>query len=823
MSFFSFSWRRVPVVKALRGTTPALPTWVMVRAFPCIIGVLAIIFICCGYVAKDTLEGTSSRNAQLQVQALCREIEHAIDDARNQILFLSAASRITADDLLIRFSYRTRVKPGQFRELAFIGRDPENRVVLLNVNGKVVILPRPVAESAVNQPFAELPDIRTEGEVSVGRPVQTTYTMVPVGDAVQNVSYSVLRFYTPVYDYNNNFQGMLLLSLDLTILRDALTLFSSSSSPMYDNQSDFKHVRSVFVDTAGWMLFQSETPDIKGAPLSTEALRSGLNGDSGRPGLLAAFRPAPQHTYYWDVISEINASKSGQMALGKGVTWGGGQNMADFLSYAPVTYTTGSETAHVLGGVITLDTSYAAEQNISMLYAVFSVCTFLGGVSLIMLTYWGACTIRGYLHLMLGHIQEQNATNGTVALPLWRMPEEFCQLSESIGNVFLRLREAAAHKSASEEKRTDRWLQELVPNIPQAAEFPATGLVGESSAMAELRLQIEKAAPIFADVLVIGETGTGKELVSAALHSVSERDKGPFISINCGALDENLLMDSLFGHVKGAFSDAHTERKGAFIAAEGGTLMLDEIGNATTKVQQALLRALSTRQICPLGSDKEVPFNTRIVAATNIDLREEVKQGRFREDLYYRLAVFTIHTCPLRERKEDIEALTNYFLSQAAEEMRRPCTGLTRGALQKMQKYDWPGNVRQLRNTLTRALAYSNDGIIRAPDIVFTDGVAAAVEKTSPTEEIQGKGTYHYDLLFTEVNSRQRVLLPVLFAKGSITRSEYQALLADTISTRTAQYDLQELVQRGLLRKKGVGPASYYELIPHDDSNDIKK
>jgi two-component system, NtrC family, response regulator HydG len=814
MSFFSFSWLRAPVVKAFQRTAPGLPTWAMVRYFPCVIGVLTMIFCCCGYVAKSTLEGTASRNAQLQVQALCREIEHAIDDARNQILFLSAASHITADDLLIRFSYRTRVKPGQFREIAFIGRDPENRMVLLNVDGKVVILPRPVAESAVNQPFAELPDIRTEGEVSVGRPVQTTYTMVPVGDAVQNVSYSVLRFYTPVYDYNNNFQGMLLLSLDLTILRDALTLFSSPSSPMYDNQSDFKHVRSVFVDTAGWMLFQSETTESKGAPLSTEALRSGLNGDSGRPGLLTAFRPAPQHTFYWDVVSEITAGKSGQLALGSGVVWGGGRSMADFLSYAPVTYTTvGSQTAHVLGGVITLDTSYAAEQNTSMLYAVFSICTFLGGAGLLAMAYWGAYTIQGYVLSLSEHIQEQNTTNGTATPPLRAMPEDFCQLSDRIGSVFLRLREAMAHKNASEEKRTDRWLQELVPNIPQAAEFPATGLVGESNAMAELRLQIEKAAPIFADVLVIGETGTGKELVSQALHSISERNKGPFISINCGALDENLLMDSLFGHVKGAFSDAHVERKGAFIAAEGGTLMLDEIGNATTKVQQALLRALSTRQICPLGSDKEIPFNTRIVAATNVDLREEVQQGRFREDLYYRLAVFTIHTCPLRERKEDIEQLTNYFVTQASEEMRRPCAGLTRGALQKMQKYDWPGNVRQLRNTLTRALAYSNDGIIRAPDIVFADGVAAAAEHAANGEEKRENGVQPYDLLFAELNSRQRVLLPVLFTKGSVTRSEYQALVADTISTRTAQYDLQELVQRGLLRKKGVGPASYYELV----------
>lgn len=158
-------------------------------------------------------------------------------------------------------------------------------------------------------------------------------------------------------------------------------------------------------------------------------------------------------------------------------------------------------------------------------------------------------------------------------------------------------------------------------DLPDPADLPVRGLVGTSLPMQTLYGQIQKASQVLADVLIVGETGTGKELVSESIHRLSDRADGPFITINCGALDEALLMDTLFGHVKGAFTEAKQARKGAFLAAEGGTLMLDEVGNAAPKVQQALLRALSTRRIRPLGADHDVPFDTRIIAATNAELR----------------------------------------------------------------------------------------------------------------------------------------------------------------------------------------------------------
>jgi transcriptional regulator with GAF, ATPase, and Fis domain len=209
-------------------------------------------------------------------------------------------------------------------------------------------------------------------------------------------------------------------------------------------------------------------------------------------------------------------------------------------------------------------------------------------------------------------------------------------------------------------------------------------LVGESPVMRRLVERIRKIAATDADVLIIGETGTGKELTAEAIHRLGRRAHMPFVSINCGALDENLLMDALFGHVKGAFSEAKTDRKGAFLAANGGTLLLDEIGNASPRVQQALLRALSVRRISPLGSDSETAFDARVIAATNVSLKDMVASGEFREDLYYRLQVLSVSTPPLRERPEDLPVLAGFFLRLAARRMGKGELFLSRGALDKL-------------------------------------------------------------------------------------------------------------------------------------------
>ncbi len=846
MRFFRLFRTRLLDSQSLGEPSQPIKTYLFALSLPLLSIILAIIFSCCIYYAKICIEQATSRNAQLQVQALCHEIERTLYETRNQLLFLAADPDITKENMTRRLSYRTKDKKNQFRELAFIGRDPDNRFVLINNDGDIESLPRSVVKDARNNPFERLSDVRQPGNVSIAEPTQVTYSMVPVGSTVQNLSFAVMRFSTPVYDYQGDFIGILLLSLDLSVLRDSLTLFSSPSSPLHDTQSDFKHMRSLFFDTQGWMLFQSESPDALSPVLSTDAMRSGLAGDFGRPGFSIAFRPSPVHEDFWGMVAAVQAGKSGQMGLGGRSSWGSGPNAPEYLNYSPVTFRNEpGAPLKVVGGVATLDASYSAARTTSLLWAalvlslILALCATGGGL------FWVGRRLENYVDTITENLRGQNIHDTENYLPSLPIPREMQELCKEINIIFSRLRQLKNDHDTQENARTARWQREPVPDMPQAPAAPVLNIVGQSAVIEDLRQQIKKAASVFADVLVIGETGTGKEVVSAAIHQASERRDKPYISINCGALDENLLMDTLFGHVKGAFTEARTDRKGAFLAAEGGTLMLDEIGNAAPRVQQAMLRALSTRRIRPLGSDQEIAFNARIVAATNVDLREEAKQGKFREDLYYRLAVITIHTPPLRQRKEDIPLLTSYFLQQAALELGSPAAAMTKGALDKLMRYEWPGNVRQLKNSLTRALAFSDSGQIYAESIIFSEQAQTGdlpwgsapfcpypPEKQQPAPPVltppAGQGENNTPqppeddalartLLQHPLNKRQCAILPLLRTRGGLSRQEYQELAGEGISTRTAQYDLQELVRFGVLRREGRGPSlRYIPAAPED-------
>ena len=245
------------------------------------------------------------------------------------------------------------------------------------------------------------------------------------------------------------------------------------------------------------------------------------------------------------------------------------------------------------------------------------------------------------------------------------------------------------------------------------------GIVGTGTKIDRLKTDIYKAAQVDVDVLIIGETGTGKQLAADAIHHLSPRNAKPFISINCGELDENLLLDTLFGHVKGAFTEARGDRKGAFLKSDGGTLFLDEIQTASMGVQQSLLRAIAMRKIKPLGSDREIDVDVRLIAATNLDLSILIEQNRFRSDLYFRLKVISIHTPPLREHRENLPLLAGYFLKEMERLTGKEGVALSRGALEKMRAYDWPGNIREMKNCLTRAVVMTEGGIIQADDILL--------------------------------------------------------------------------------------------------------
>jgi two-component system, NtrC family, response regulator HydG len=243
------------------------------------------------------------------------------------------------------------------------------------------------------------------------------------------------------------------------------------------------------------------------------------------------------------------------------------------------------------------------------------------------------------------------------------------------------------------------------------------GMIGDGPAMRRVAALIERVAPSDASVLVQGETGTGKELVARALHRRSSRASGPFVAINCSAVPSTLLESELFGHARGAFTDAKTSRDGLFVQANKGTLFLDEIGDMPIEMQAKLLRALQERTVRPVGSDHEVPFDTRVVAATHRDLDAQVAERTFREDLYYRIHVVRIEVPPLRSRTEDVLPLATHFLRKTAERDGRPPIALSPEAARVLLDYDWPGNVRELENCLERATALARDGQVVPADL----------------------------------------------------------------------------------------------------------
>lgn len=243
------------------------------------------------------------------------------------------------------------------------------------------------------------------------------------------------------------------------------------------------------------------------------------------------------------------------------------------------------------------------------------------------------------------------------------------------------------------------------------------GLIGDSAAIKETIATIDRIRNVDSTVLILGESGTGKEVVARAIHNTSPRAGDRFEAINCGAIPETLLESELFGHKRGAFTDAKADRKGIFEVCSNGTLLLDEIGDMPITLQTKLLRVLQEKQITPVGSNTPININTRVIAATHRDIYDEAKSKRFREDLYYRLSVVVLHIPPLRHRTDDIPTLTNHFLEQFNKRFERNIRPPSSQVLSRMMAYDWPGNVRELQNAIERAVVLSADDNLHIEDM----------------------------------------------------------------------------------------------------------
>ncbi|NJK88791.1 MAG: sigma-54-dependent Fis family transcriptional regulator [Myxococcales bacterium] len=287
---------------------------------------------------------------------------------------------------------------------------------------------------------------------------------------------------------------------------------------------------------------------------------------------------------------------------------------------------------------------------------------------------------------------------------------DFLQKPVAIETLVVALTRAVRHKQLTEELRRLRQL----PDLDSSGSF---GILGESPKIVEVKNLVRRVALADITVLVTGESGTGKELVARSIHDQSGRSRGPFIAINCAAVPAQLLESELFGHVRGAFTDAKNERNGLFLEAQGGTLFLDEIGDMPLDMQAKLLRALQDGRVRPVGGNDEKPFDARILTATNKDLENEIDEGRFREDLYYRINVVNISLPPLRARGNDVLLLAQHFVERSAVRLQRDVRGFSKPVAHRFLRYDWPGNIRELSNCIERAVALTRFSEITVDDL----------------------------------------------------------------------------------------------------------
>jgi DNA-binding NtrC family response regulator len=300
-------------------------------------------------------------------------------------------------------------------------------------------------------------------------------------------------------------------------------------------------------------------------------------------------------------------------------------------------------------------------------------------------------------------------------------------------------------KRALEASALRREVKERVRE--EKARFGIHNLVGNSKPMQEIGALVRKVSQSQAStVLIRGESGTGKDVIARAIHFESSRADKPFMNITCTALQDTLLESELFGHEKGAFTDAKSQKKGLFELAHNGTVFLDEIGDMSPTLQAKLLRALEERAFRRVGGSQDIKVDLRIIAATNRPLEKLIEEKKFREDLYYRLNIITVDVPPLRDRREDIPLLVDHFLQRFAAEFRKPVRDVSSDALRKLESYEWPGNVRELKNVIERAVLLGTGPVVAADDLTMGRTVAAAPEKDKKLFSLPAKGFKFDDL-----------------------------------------------------------------------------
>src|SRR4051794_2052529 len=360
---------------------------------------------------------------------------------------------------------------------------------------------------------------------------------------------------------------------------------------------------------------------------------------------------------------------------------------------------------------------------------------------------------------------------------------------------------AVVNKSADELRRL-RTIRELHKQLDER--FGFEGLIGNSPRMRELIERVKAFAPTRATVLVLGENGTGKELVAKALHTNSPRKPKPFVAMNCAALNENLLDDEMFGHEAGAFTGADKLRKGKFEYANGGTLFLDEVGDMPPALQAKLLRVLENGEVTRIGSNETIKVDVRLVAATNRDLEQMIKDGKFRQDLYYRLRVGQVRLPPLRERGKDVVLLTTHFLDEFARRHGRKVPKVSNAVWGAFKAYPWPGNVRELRNQVESMVIQDQDGVLDLDDLQDGDPLRAAADAAAA-----GGGPDH--LVGRPMSEVERYYAEKALELTGGSRVEAAKLLGNgerTLYRQIQEWKVQDQIKAALAEANGDIPAA---------------
>ncbi len=790
--------------------------------------VLAIILIT-GYITHRVSQqfiGTAlERSVKLQTRAMARDVELTLARYRHDLLYFAHNPENLArfGEMLGRMA---RIDGDEYRAIGFIAQSGNDHRFWVAEKGEVVQVSSQALAQLRPDPFLLMDRF---GELEPGEvwisPINEAQYVFPTPEAPnRKILTHILVLATPLWPSEPSGAGFVLLAVDLSRVRNLLSLYNSPQSPIWSYPRTPEVRYSYLFDLDGWILFQSEDPEKTDAVLSTYQARSGIEGTLGRPGLPEAFRPAARYGYFWKMVREVREGHFGIKRPDEPGDLPRGQK-EHYLAYSPVRfYARAEDPPLIYAGLGYVDVSrltlVAGYKQVDALFLI----TLASAVLVSLLIYFLGRTVTGPLLRLAQEVQKIQETGQLVPItrPVRGLEVEALQgaINRMIGTLKAQVEEIRVKDQAIAHATMKEVAWEMDPNLaaPVSSDDPLPQMLGSGLLFDRLKREILRAAEAEVDVLVLGETGTGKELTAEAIHRLSRRTGRPFLAINCGALDENLLLDTLFGHTRGAFTEARTDRKGAFLEADGGTLFLDEIQAASPRVQQALLRVLAARRIVPLGSDREFAVDVRIVAASNADLKGLIEAGRFREDLYYRLKVITIETPPLRVHKEDIALMARHFLQEAAQARGIDGLTLSRGALAKLRRHDWPGNVRELKHCMLRAAVMAETSVIQAEDIYLEgdDPYPAGCPPPSPAgpaapvrRAVQPRAASPA----ADFNPRQSRVWPAIQEAGEITRARYQHLAGD-VPRRTAVYDLSDLVQKGVLRREGRGPATRYVILP---------